>query len=415
MRRFPIMASLICFASAAMASNTIRGLVRNESRGEPAVGDAVFLVRLGSPMQEEARAKTDAQGAFALNVQYPGQPYLVRVVHQRVNYEQGASAGDSLSIQVFDASPYVPDITGTIEIFRAGTKGRILHVSDMYEIKNASSPPVTKAGQHTFEVYLPANAKIDSVLAAGPEKIVTMISATPFSGEPGHYSVNFPLRPGASKFAFNYDLPYDAHVSFQTRHAYPLQHFKVMIPSTMKFSSGSPSFETLASADSSYQVKAASQLRAGEGPGFEISGRGAIPHVRDQTKTQARSQPPVFPNSMGFGPDCTDPPSLLHTSSRLGKTHLQEQSLLWAGVSCLFLVGCALILRRVRKMPNAVARGLAVQATSPTQRSTASLDSLKNNLFQLETDRIRGSVSGVEYASARQALEEAVKRAIARL
>jgi hypothetical protein len=73
----------------------------------------------------------------------------------------------------------------------------------MYEIRNESDPPMTQAGASTFDVYLAANAKIDSVLAASPssnqdaahEKIGLMISAFPVAGEPGHYTVNLPLLP----------------------------------------------------------------------------------------------------------------------------------------------------------------------------------------------------------------------------
>ena len=148
---------------------------------------------------------------------------------------------------------------------------------------------MTQAGERTFEVYLPANAKIDSVLAAGPGKIGVIISVVPVPGEPGHYAVSFPLRPGATKFAFNYDLPYDGHAVFQTRRAYPLQQMAVMIPLTRKFSSRSPPFEVLATGNSNYQVQAAKQLEAGEGPGFEVSGTGALPPLEDQAKSQGRS------------------------------------------------------------------------------------------------------------------------------
>lgn len=166
---------------------------------------------------------------------------------------------------MFDAATHVRGITGTIEILRTGTNGKLLHVSDMVEINNASSPPLTQVGERTFEVYLPANAKIDSVLAAGPVKIGVMISPVPVPGEPGHYTVNFPLRPGTTKFAFNYDLPYRGHAAFQTRLAYPLQRLAVMIPPTMKFSSRTPAFGILTTGNSRYQVRAANQLKAGKG------------------------------------------------------------------------------------------------------------------------------------------------------
>jgi len=215
----------------------------------------------------------------------------VRVMHAGVPYDRRASPGDSLSIQVFDAAPKVGGITGSIEILRAGTEGAFLHVSDMFEVTNASSPPMTQAGKRTFEVYLPADARIDSILAAGPEKVATMLSASPVPREPGHYLLNFPLRPGTTKFAFNYNLPYRGRAVFQTRLAYPLGQLAVMLSPSMRFSSPSSAFVLLATGNSDYQVHATNQLKAGQGPLFVISGVGAFPSLGGQAKSQALSQP----------------------------------------------------------------------------------------------------------------------------
>jgi hypothetical protein len=183
-RLLSVLVLLACCSTAALGANNITGSVRNQSRGEPAAGDEVILVQLDRGMQEEARAKTDAHGAFTFTVQYPDKPYLVRVVHQGVTYDQQASAGDVLSMQVFDAARRVQGVTGSIEILRTGTTGNLLHVSDLYDIRNESSPPLTQAGERAFEAYLPAKAKISSVLAAGPGETGVMISAAPLPGEP---------------------------------------------------------------------------------------------------------------------------------------------------------------------------------------------------------------------------------------
>src|ERR1700687_2722324 len=342
------LALMLCFSTGALGANSISGSVRNQSRGEPAVGDNVILIRLDGGMQEEARAKTDAQGAFTLDAQHPDKQYLVRAIHQGVSYDQSASAGQALAIQVFDAAPQVRGITGTIEILRAGTNGNLLHVSDMVEIKNESSPPLTQAGQRTFEVYLPANAKIDSVLAAGPGKRGVIISAASVPREPGHYAVNFPLRPGATKFAFNYDLPYRGHAAFQTRHVYPLRQMAVMIPPTMKFSSRSPAFKILPVGNSHYQVQAANQLQAGEGPGFEVSGTGALPPLGDQAKPQARSQSPAVPDRVVSAPGSGAVPSLANIDIRLKQTQPPSQSLVLGGVTSVLLAACVLLVWRAR-------------------------------------------------------------------
>jgi hypothetical protein len=345
------LALTMCFSTAALGANyVITGSVRNQSRSQPAAGDDVILVRLDrGTQQEEARTKTDASGTFILNVQHADKSYLIRVFHHGVSYDQQASAGGTISIQVFDAAPRVQGVTGSIEILRTGTNGKLLHVSDLIEIKNESSPPLTQASERTFEAYLPANAKIDSVLAAGPGNVSVMISAASVPGEPGHYTVNFPLRPGATKFAFNYDLPYDGHAAFQTRHAYPLRQLAVMIPPTMKFSSRPHAFEILATGNSRYQVQAANHLKAGEGPGFEISGTGTLPPLADQADSQAQSQSSAPPNPTPSVPARTGLHPVASIDSRFVQTEPRSQMLVLGGLTAFLLAASVLLVWRARK------------------------------------------------------------------
>jgi hypothetical protein len=339
---------LACFSAGALPADRITGSVRNESRGEPAAGDEVILIRLDGAIQWETRAKTDAQGLFTLPTQYPDKPYLVRVIHQGVSYDQHASIAQVLSIQAFDAVRRLHGVSCNIEILRVVTNGSLLHISDLVEVKNESNPPLTKAGQRTFEVFLPANAKLDSVLAAGPGETGLIISAASVSGEPGHYTLNFPLRPGATKFAFNYDLPYDGHATFQTRHAYPLRQMAVMIPPTMKFSSRPATFQLLSNGNASYQVQAAYQLRAGEGPSFEVSGTGTLPPLGDHAKFQASPQSPTLPNPIVSAARRTALPSLAIIDSQRKQTR-PTQSLVLEGVTCILLAACALMVWRSHK------------------------------------------------------------------
>jgi hypothetical protein len=341
-RNLAIVSLFFSLSTAARDATNITGSATNKSRGQPAEGDQVILLRLEHEAREEARTKTDANGKFSLPMQYPGGTYLVRVLHDGVAYDTQASAGEKLSIEVFDTAPQVRGITGSIEILQTGTHGNSLHVSDMYELLNASTPRLTQAGERTFEVYLPPNAKIDSVLAAGPDKIGTLIQAALVPGDPGHYTVNFPLRPGATKFAFNYDVPYDGHAVFQTRRGYPVQQFAVMIPPAMKFSSDSPAFEVLPTRNSSYQVRAANQIKEGEGPEFELSGSGALPALEDKAISPAHSLPHEAADLTASGQVRA---SLLSSGGR-GPTQPRSQSFVLAGITFVFLVTSALLVWR---------------------------------------------------------------------
>jgi hypothetical protein len=371
-------------------------------------------------MKEEARGKTDLSGAFALELQHPEKPYLVRAIHQGVNYDRQVSAGKTISIDVADAAAEVQGITGGIEIIRAGTNGKLLHVSDMVEIRNDSNPPVTEASERTFAVYLPAHAEIDSVLAAGPENVATMISATPAGGVPGHYTVNFALRPGSTKFAFNYDLPYDGRAAFRTENMYPLQQLAVMIPPTMTFTSPSRAFQILPVGNDRYRVEAAEQVRSGTGPEFEISGYGALPST--QPPTQAPPKPPTsvlpVPSLSSPGSSETHARSAsaigVEPVSKLSAPPSRLQGWIVVTGAVLTIGTCGFVVwRRQRRGGNAKAtiEGPAEQAG---QTPAFLAEALKEGLFQLESDRLRGAIHGEEYASAKRALEGTIEWALAR-
>jgi len=51
---------------------------------------------------------------------------------------------------------------------------------------------------------------------------------------------------------------------------------------------------------------------------------------------------------------------------------------------------------------------------APRDRNAALLDAMKEELFQLEIDRQQGKVNAEEYATAKAALDETIKRALAR-
>ena len=411
-----------CISISASAADVISGSVHNQTRNQPASGDDVILLRLDQGMQEEARTRTDQMGAFTINVQVPDKLHLVRIIHQGVNYDERVMAGNSLHISVFDAAPKVPGVTGGIEIIRLGNNGNLLHVSDMIEIKNDSNPPSTQAGEHTFEVYLPPESRIDSVMAAGPGKIGTLITASPVPGDPGHFTVSFPLRPGSTKFAFNYDVPYGGHAAFHTKLAYPFQQLAVMIPPTMKFASHSSVFKLLETGSKEFNVEATTPLQAGNGPSFEISGNGPLPQLQARAQTQASSA------ASAPAPPQAAPAPVISAAIPAGKAEsrraapapaptpsINEGWLLGtAAVLVIGVCGC-LVWLNSRRSKFELGTSASAGNTEHEQAAPASvLDALKEQLLEIETARLEGSMSREEYDAAKRALEGTVKRALAR-
>jgi hypothetical protein len=414
---------LACMSPAALASSLISGAVENKTNNRAAAGVQVIVLRLDQGMQEETRTTTDDLGAFTVKVQFPEKPYLVRVIHQGVNYDRQASAGDALTLEIFDSAPKVQGISGGIEILRTGTSGNTLHVSDMIEIKNDSNPPVTQAGQRTFDVYLPPAARIDSVMAAMAGKIGVLIKASAVPGDPGHYTIGFPLRPGSSKFAINYDVPYDGHAAFHTRLSLPFRQLAVMIPPTMKFASHSPGFEVLDTGSKEYQVVAANNLKAGTGPSFEIAGAGTQPLLQSRARPPA-ALPALTPVPGPGAPAANPSPQSPATAESRSPapaiaTTTQPLNEWWivGAAAGLVLVACAFLFWRMSRQlkPEVKTKppSSAGNAHTAAASSTSLLEAVKQQLLEIETARLDGSLSPEEYSAAKLALERTVKRAMA--
>ncbi len=357
-------ALLPCFAAT---NNSISGSVRNATTGKPAAEDEVVLIRLLDGMQEETRTKTDAQGGFALNVQFPSTRYLVRVVHQAVNYDQEVPAGSTVTIDVFDSASKVKGISGRIEIMGGGG---------------------------------------------------VKISATAMKGEPGHYSMNFPLRPGETKFAVNYDLPYAGRAAFHPRLAYPVQQLAVMFSPSMTFRAPSTGFHSIID-NKDLQVQAVNQVEAGAGPSFEISGNGVLPPMNREAKPRSNAQllpptvsSPAAGNSFNAAGASKPLPASSIQNPKQTSFFLQ---LLIVGAATMILLGIFVLRARLRGgQKTAVAAGIAVPGNGRADHSAALIAGLKEELFKLEKDRIHGSISREEYAATKQALDETVRRAIAK-
>ena len=345
-----LIAVLTCYPASALPANDITGYVQNRTREVASVGDEVILLRLDQGMQEEAHTVTGAQGAFALKAQFLDKRYLVRVIHQGVDYDQQISPGNVVFIDVFDAAPNVDGIAGTIEIIRAATtNGNLLHVSDLYEIRNDSRPPLTLVGERTLEVHLALSAKIDSVLAAGPANTPANVSAQPVRGEPGHYAVNFPLRPGATKFAFNYDLPYNGRATFQSRLVYSVQQLAVMVPRGITFSSRSRLFRILSAGNPRYEVHAANNLKAGQELGFEVSGTGPLPEIRNPSPSVGRKLPALHEPAVSTS---HQDPALTRKDLHTEQSRQSSPTLVLLSLTGISLFGSALLVWRFRNVQN---------------------------------------------------------------
>ena len=420
------------------AAQTLTGTVKNSTTGKPAVGDEVVVFKLGQGMEEAGRTKTDAKGQFSFKLEDSHAPHLVRAIHQDVTYHRMAPPGTtSVALEVYDVTKKVDGITVVADIMRVQAAQGQMAVTREFGVQNASAPPRTQMSERNLEFYVPDGAHIiDESATATTENGNPLKSAPVPEGEKNRYSFIFPLRPGLTRFEVTYQLPYSGSANLDPKSLYPLEHFVVMLPKAMQFTSAATSagFKLINyPSEPAASVQVASNTTPGQNLAFKISGEGTLETGQESSaqgssedqQSSAGGAPGAQSNNRpggGLGPPIDAPDPL--------------QKYRWwilGGFAALLVIGGVYIASRQQS----AARDLKQQRTSvpvgmqeeddyePAEivaahvsraaRPTSMLmEGIKEELFQLEIERKQGEISQADYEKAKTALDQTLERALKR-
>jgi hypothetical protein len=419
---YPLTAAIVFLLLSGVAlAAPITGVVMNGTTNKPSAGDTVALIRLQQGMQVAAHTTTDASGHYTLEMTDTDPMHLVRVTHDGANYFQAVPPGkQTVNVDVYDAAEKVDGVSTEADVQRIETDRNELRVTENYFVKNASSPPRTQFGPHAYEIYLPKDAKIVSSAALGPGSMPVQSSPMPV-GTVGEYAFVFPVRPGETRFQVSYRLPYSGSFQFQPRVAAPVDNFALILPKSIHFV-GTPAtaFQSI-DEDVNVQTYLAKNVLPGARMAFHVSGTGQLPQ-----ETAASQGGPNGPAQNAAQPGAVNPEAAaqqaavnntrpgiglgvpLDTPSPLEKYKWWILSL----AAVLLAIGAGVSMKQ--KNPAAdVATAAALPAKSPGG-GAGLLDTLKEELFALETDRLEGRVTPEEYDRQKSALEIVLKRALQR-
>ena len=429
--------AFVCCLSSFAVAQSITGTVTNGTTGKPAAGDEVSLLSLSQGMQEIGTTKTDAQGKFSFPAPTDTQaPHMVRVTHQGVSYfPQGGPlmpGSTTAELTIYDAAPKVDGLSQTVEVDRLQSDGKQLQGIALYAVTNKSQPPRTVANDKgSFEIVLPDGAAIESAEAKGPGGQPIATETTPGS-QKNHYLLSYPLRPGETQFQIAYHMPYSGEASFSPKALRDVQHFVVMVPKGMTFEAkDKQQFQPMSDPQSIIMV--ATNVKPGQDLSFRVGGSG----IFQPDNQQAGQGSPDSGGAMGGGSQAAaadnrpggglgapiDAPDPLHD---------YRAYILGAFALVLVMGGAYIVSRSNRPHPAAAAAGTAAQVegdsadsaaafadfvepTAPAKdRNALLLEAMKEELFQLELDRQQEKVTAEEYTKAKAALDETLKRALAR-
>jgi hypothetical protein len=391
---------LVC--SLAAAADTLKGVVQNSTTNKSSAGDEVTLKKIGNGMEDVAKTKTNARGEFTFNVPPAQQPYLIWVQHQGVTYTQaGLPGGVPVAVRVFDAASSIKEISILDHAIAIQTSedGATLSGEEFYTVGNQSSPPRTLTGKQTLQFYLPEGASItESSVQTGKTQLKAAVIP---AGQKNEFAFVFPLRPGQTQFHILYTVPYSGKLEIDPRSDLPTQTLMVAAPDSIKFAaSDSALYESKTNPQfKSVNFFIAKNVTPKQKVAFAISGTGAMPREQEQASAPDTNGRPGEPSGPGGGMGVpNERPDPLHSGQWL-----------FLGVLSLFLAAGGVFVYTSNQNVAATA-GTAI----PQDRSALLMEAMKEEVFQLESDRLQGKINPQDYQTAKAALDKTLQRAVQR-
>ena len=399
MKHLVIIALFAC--SLAAEADSLRGVVRNGTTNKPSAGDEVLLKRMSNGMEDAGETKTNAKGEFSFDVPAGPMPYVIWVKHQNVNYTHVAQPGaGTAEIQVYDAAPEVKGIkiSEHIKMIQAGAG--TAKIDELYTLENNSTPPRTKSGLRAFEVYLPDGATVQDAGAQVPGGMPLKAGLAP-TGEKNQYGFAYPIRPGQTQFHISYKLPYTGKLQLAPKIPSTIDHILVVVPNSINVvpEPGAVFVPTTDPQIKNMKMLVASNVTPQQKLAFEIEGSGLMPRDEQRASAPEQANPEANEDNRpggGLGVP-NEKPDPLHSGQ-------------WPflGVLSAFLALGAFLVYFSNRSETAAA------PAGPQDRSAMLLEAMKEEVFQLETDRLQGKISPKDYEVSKAALDKTLERAVKR-
>ena len=425
---------LLTSGLAALAAAPITGTVTNRTTGKPAAGDLVTLIQLQQGMQESTHTTTDGRGHFSLEVPDDGI-HLVRVTHEKAAYFQPVQPDQhQIAVTVYDAAPEIDGVHTSVEELHVEATPTELHVVEVLQVLNDSSPQRTQFGPKGYDFFLPPGALVGRTGAITQGGMPVQTPAVPLS-DPGHFSFLFPIRPGETQFGIAYTLPYTGKFTFTPRLTTPVKTLAVLLPTSMKLTPGSGSPLAAQPGKPGTQTFLAQDVPAGQTSGFTVTGSGTLPEPAAEGAGANAGAGPNASTANPSGNSDASAPAVSNSELAGGRglnNPLDESGDRdpWAKYKWWILSGLALLLAGaagvlLRKpggsptSPGGVSPAASVwpppaAAATPAHPPDAVFSALKEELFLLETERLQRRISEPAYLAARSALELILSRVLHR-
>lgn len=262
----------------ALPLHAIDGTVINRSTGQPVAETGIVLLRLDQGgMMPAGTTRSEANGKFKFDTPVDGM-LMLQAAYKGVTYNKVIRQGDkgtNVELEVYEVSPKATDTTIAQHMMLFEPNEGKLAINESIIYRNAGKTSFSDPSNGTFRFYLPpeAEGKVQ-VRVAGPGNMPISKDAEKTNQE-GIYKVDFPLKPGESRFDLLYTVPFTSPGKLKGRILHPISEAngqtRAVTPSGVKLTG--PGIEDLG-AEPQTQAQVYSITKASYE--IEVTGTGSL-------------------------------------------------------------------------------------------------------------------------------------------
>jgi len=211
----------------------IDGTVINKTTSRPQPGVTVTLTKLGEGgMAPAGSAKTDRDGRFSLEGDAAGA-HLLQASYEGVTYSMSLTRGqpaNGVELFVYDASRAKGAAKVDQDMILLETDGQNLVVNETLIYQNSGNTTWSNPSEGTLRFFVPEAAQSQMrVRAMSPNGMP--VERTPLkASEKNVYYVDFPVKPGETRFDVSYKMPVSEPVTFTGRTLHKEGKVRLVVP-----------------------------------------------------------------------------------------------------------------------------------------------------------------------------------------
>lgn len=285
-----LLQSVWFFPSNALAQRSLQGRVVNGTTNRPVAQQRVELLTLGEGLNKNADAVSAADGSFRfILTQSASSPHwLLRAIHQGVNYNLSVTPDQDLSqpvtVTIYETTQSPAGIEVSLPLMLAQASGNLLYVQQQYLLNNASTPRKTLArADGTFSFDTPARELLSELSVSVVGLAGISLPQEPTPRPEGGYHISYPMKPGVNEIRVTYKVSYPSNQrEFNHRLFYATGPAKVLIlPASLQVSG--PGIQP-AGSDSRTQAAIYQVTPSAKAPALQFKVAGDAPVVSEEAE-----------------------------------------------------------------------------------------------------------------------------------